>query len=284
MRGRRAAAAAMLVLAALVFTEGLVLAQRSITLMTWNIKHALGCDGLVDLDRIAQVIEASGADVVGLNEVDRGFPRSGMVFQARYLAERLGFDYAFAPAFAVATGSYGNAILSRYPILESWTVALPADALSEPRSAAVARIDVGEAVLSFVSTHLDHKDARIRRNQALRVHEELQALPNPKVLAGDLNAWAVTAEVTLFQRVMNDAHTLYRMVACTDRVTPERLLEDGYTLPSTAPTSRIDYIFLSPDLRLEEGAGGYRVLPTVASDHLPVVATVRLRPEGWDDL
>lgn len=78
--------------------------------MTFNIHHGAGIDGRVDLERIANVIHSSRANIVGLNEVDRHFSkRSGFVDQIQWLAQRLKMDYVFGPTIH---HKYGNALLS----------------------------------------------------------------------------------------------------------------------------------------------------------------------------
>lgn len=82
--------------------------------LTWNIRHGVGVDGRLDLERIARVIEEAGSDVVALQEVDRRLgERSAHVDQLAWLAERLGMHSAWATSVRRGEGRYGNALLSR---------------------------------------------------------------------------------------------------------------------------------------------------------------------------
>ncbi|MGK0353208.1 MAG: endonuclease/exonuclease/phosphatase family metal-dependent hydrolase, partial [Planctomycetota bacterium] len=60
--------------------------------MTWNIHHARGLDGEVDIDRIAAEIRAAAPDLVALQEVDRGVRRTGGLDIPAALAERTGMQ------------------------------------------------------------------------------------------------------------------------------------------------------------------------------------------------
>lgn len=95
-----------------------------IKMLTLNIHHGKGMDGKLNLNRIAEVIKETDADLIGLNEVDRCFSRrSGYVDQLSWLSERLNMNPAFGTAVTLRSkksdflGQYGNALLSRYPLV-----------------------------------------------------------------------------------------------------------------------------------------------------------------------
>lgn len=123
---------------------------RVVDVMTFNIHHAQGTDGVLDLQRIADVIEASGADVVGLQEVDRHYSaRSGWVDQPAALAQLLGWHSAYGanldsppPAGQTERSQYGTAVLSRYPIVASENTHLHNADGKEQRGLLHAAIDV----------------------------------------------------------------------------------------------------------------------------------------------
>ena len=68
---------------------------RDVTAMSYNIHHGVGADGRLNLDRIAGVVRAEKAEVVGLQEVDRFWRRSDFVDQVEYLARELGMQAAY---------------------------------------------------------------------------------------------------------------------------------------------------------------------------------------------
>ena len=84
--------------------------------MTYNIHHAEGLDGKVDLERIANVIRQSNADIVALQEVDKNTRRTGGIDMPADLARLTGMNVAFgANLDNFQGGQYGTAILSRFP-------------------------------------------------------------------------------------------------------------------------------------------------------------------------
>jgi len=84
--------------------------------MSYNIHVGVGMDKKLDLPRIAAVINGQRADLVGLQEVDRGVERTGRIDEIAELANLTHMDYAFAFNLKYQGGQYGVAILSRYPI------------------------------------------------------------------------------------------------------------------------------------------------------------------------
>src|SRR3954468_9054249 len=97
-----------------------------VKVMSYNIHHAVGEDNVLDLERIAKVIEDSGAEIIGLQEVDNHWSeRSNFEDQAKWLAERLGIHYTYAAnlnLYPLNAGEhrrqYGTALLSKYPIID----------------------------------------------------------------------------------------------------------------------------------------------------------------------
>ena len=81
--------------------------------MTYNIHHGEGTDGVIDLPRIAGVIRAVNPQIVLLQDVDRGTRRAGEVDQAEELAKLLGWHHVFGEAMPLEGGSYGEAVPQR---------------------------------------------------------------------------------------------------------------------------------------------------------------------------
>ena len=80
-------------------------------ILTYNIHHGEGTDGLLDLERLAGVIGEARPDGVALQEVDAGTERAGGIDQAAAIAGHLGWEHAFAEAMPYQGGSYGEALL-----------------------------------------------------------------------------------------------------------------------------------------------------------------------------
>lgn len=236
---------------------------RHLTVLSFNIHHAAGLDGVLDLDRVAREIARTRADVVGLQEVDRHFgERSGWVDQPAALAEKLGMHVVYGanldlepPAPGQPRRQYGTAVLSRYPIVSWQNMLLPkGKPAEEQRGLLTAVVDVRGLAVRVMTTHLQHDDANSRLLQAQVVADAVRRSPTPVVLTGDLNANPDAAEVTALTAHLRDSHRF----------------GFGYTYPAEAPKSRIDYV-LTSGLPLTSA-----VLPTIASDHRPVLATMVL--------
>src|SRR5262245_27986995 len=107
--------------------------RMALRFMTFNIQHGQGGDGRVDLARTSQVIRDAGAEVVGLQEVDRNYgTRSGLIDQAEWLARDLGMHVVYGantdldpPTAGAARRQFGNAILSAFPIVDWENIHLP---------------------------------------------------------------------------------------------------------------------------------------------------------------
>jgi endonuclease/exonuclease/phosphatase family metal-dependent hydrolase len=104
-----------------------------IRVATYNIHAAIGTDRRRNLERVAAVIEEIGTDVIGLQEVESRASRGG-ADQAMKLAAMLGMACVEGPMMHEGPGWYGNAILSRLPILDEQRLRF-ADHSGEPRGA-----------------------------------------------------------------------------------------------------------------------------------------------------
>lgn len=229
--------------------------DRTVRIMTYNLHQGFAVDGHFSLEEIARVIEASGADVVALQEVQRGWVTDGEVDMAAWLSQRLRMAVVSGPT---ADRQWGNALLSRYPIVGVTVHRLPRDRLALRRGLIDVSLQVGQSDLRVIVTHFHHVDA----DDAVRV-EEAHALidlwdgSEETIIAGDLNA--VPSDQAI--RVLDSAGLVD---AAAEKVVA--------TSPADNPRRRIDYVWSSPDLVVESAA----VVETTASDHLPVVVTVRL--------
>lgn len=159
--------------------------------VTFNIRHGtVGSGSRVDAERLAEVCDGFGADVLALQEVDRGRARSGRVDLAATVARVTGMASAFGPSLQGSDGEYGNALLVRGQI-DHWSVhPLPGGSArsrpQEPRTALVASVRVGSVSLRVVATHLA-VPSWLGLVQLEAVLDLAAALPAPVVVLGDLN-------------------------------------------------------------------------------------------------
>ncbi|RVX42663.1 endonuclease/exonuclease/phosphatase family metal-dependent hydrolase [Nonomuraea polychroma] len=244
--------------------------DRRIRVATFNIHHAQGVDDKLNLERVADVIRTGEADIVGLQEVDRHWSeRSEFADQASWLAERLRMHVVYGANLdldpltpGAPRRQYGTAILSRYPVLDWDNTLLPRYEGHEQRGLLRARIQVRGVPVQVFNTHLQHNDANERLEQ-VRAIQPLVAREEPVVLAGDLNARPDAPEIRALSETLTDAW-------------PRAGRGDGYTYPATGPNARIDYVFTSPDVRVESAA----VVQSDASDHLPLFVDLLVGRHG----
>jgi endonuclease/exonuclease/phosphatase family metal-dependent hydrolase len=231
--------------------------------LSYNIQHGRGSDGQLDLKRIAGVIQSVSPDIVALQEVDRGVRRSDAVDQPSELAKLTGMQVVFGGNLKFQGGDYGNAVLTRLPILEHKNHRLPSILGGEQRGLLEVRLEVpGSAeAIRFLCTHLDHRPNDLERMQSAEAVNQL-VLKNrdvPAVLAGDLNA-------TPDSRVLQ-AFAEHWQVAGAGKELP--------TYPVEKPQRQIDYILYRPADRWQ--VIEVRVLDdAVASDHRAIFAVLEL--------
>jgi endonuclease/exonuclease/phosphatase family metal-dependent hydrolase len=227
-----------------------------VRIMTYNLHNGFNTDGYLGMEAIAQVIENSHPDVVALQEVSRGWVISGRLDMLTWLSQRLHLPYVFAPT---ADPFWGNAILSRYPIIDCTQYDLPPRDLPVLRGFVVAQIDVGNGDrLQVITTHFHHieGETNIRQLQSEAILDFWDGAGST-VLLGDLNAQPHHPEMEMLRH----AGLIDAMVG---------IEPPAYTHPSVNPDQRIDYIWVSPDLEVNNAW----VPLSNASDHLPVVAEI----------
>lgn len=242
---------------------------QQVTVMSFNIHHGVGADGVLELQRIADTVARSGAGIVGLQEVDRHFhERSDFVDQATWLAQTLGMHVAFGANLdldpidpADPRRQYGNAVLSTYPILSSTNTLLPLEAGGEQRGLLEAVVEVDGTEVRAYSTHLQHdsQSARIAQIEAIRSYLANSSSDSSVVLLGDLNATPDSPEIAAIVEDLTDSWE-------------EAGVGDGFTYSTDSPSVRIDYVLTSDDLTTRTAA----VIASDASDHLPVSATITI--------
>lgn len=191
--------------------------------LTHNIHHGLGVDGRIDLERIIDSLQASGADIIALNEADKYRRRSRYINQARWLAKRLGMHYRFAAGYRRFFGQTGNAILSKFPIQQSSILHLVS--AGEPRVALKVLAKAGALDITCICVHLGLSPEE-RLCQVQQLLDIVGKEGKRSILMGDFNAPPVSREVRAISSALYDA--------VGDR-------ENMATFPTNAPKERIDY-------------------------------------------
>lgn len=247
--------------------------MSKIRVMSFNIHHGRGTDNKVDLQRIADFIHKSGADIIGLNEVDKHFSdRSEFVNQSAWLAENLKMSYIFGPAITIpAKGDedarqYGNAFLSKLPILSS--VNHPYDfipKLLEDRGLLEVDVKLGQRPIKVYITHLSIAPF-LHRRQVAYIKEKVKKDTSPLIVMGDWN-------MRPYSRGWKAITTDTRLMDVCEKVKETTFL----TYPSSRPRTKLDYIFTSIDFTVKSVE-----IPKQArqlSDHLPLITDLKLSEE-----
>lgn len=228
--------------------------------MTFNIQHCKNyVSKQIDPEIMARAIVELDADVVGLNEVYGGSSDPDYDAQEKQLASLAGYGYSsFAGAIVTSHGSYGNALISRIPIVGSEVIAIPdpvtkcGKSLYETRCLLRVRLENG---VTMLVTHFGLNPDEQRN----AVDTVLSSLADTRcVLMGDFNVRPDNAVLSPIRERLYDA---------SDAIAMEAL-----SFPSDRPDRKIDYIFVSRDIGVT-----YADIPdVVASDHRPHVADLRL--------
>ena len=243
--------------------------MTALTIVSYNIHRGRGMDRRFDLDRIAEVIRETGADVIGLQEVIRELgPSTGD--QAAYLAKCLDMDVVMGETRRHGLGTYGNAVLTRHPVVGSARCDLSVGT-REARGCLRVDLAVDGAALHLFNCHLG---LGIReRSQQLRLLADFILLgrrerngsdpghlPGPRVLMGDFNEWHPGPIGRRLRREF--VSPLLRRVRRTH--------------PAMLPLFPLDRIYWDQEL-VGEGFHVHRsALARRASDHLPVIAKVKV--------
>lgn len=241
--------------------------------MSYNVYGCIDTRRVVNVARVARVIGESGVDIVALQEVDAESSGDQNRSQARRIAASLGLDHRYLPIEKAGRHTYGLAVLSRFPIGRSEDTLLPNlhSRLSlRKRGAMRVEIQTPHGFVDLINTHWSvFKLERYFQMKALLRWSGLGRQPAlaPLVFCGDLNARPSSLVVRTLSRHMTDVQS----------AVPSQ--QPQATFPSAVPVFRIDHIFVSHHcevVRTEVIRNG-RTLS--ASDHLPLVAHLRLRQQ-----
>ncbi|RIK85919.1 MAG: endonuclease [Planctomycetota bacterium] len=234
---------------------------QELRVIAYNIHHGEGTDGKIDLERIAAILAAESPDLVALNEVDKGTRRTHGIDMPEELARLTGMTAVFEKNIDHDGGEYGNAVLSRLPVLRHENHKLPSHYEGEQRG--VLEVEVGEAgdSLLFLATHFDYRPAEDERLASVeKVEDILRGRPDkPAILAGDLNATP-------------DSRVLANLLVNWKNAAPRPLP----SFPAAKPTKQIDYVLVRPAAKWEVVETRILKAP-IESDHLPLLSVLRLK-------
>ncbi|MBC7964895.1 MAG: endonuclease/exonuclease/phosphatase family protein [Fuerstia sp.] len=241
--------------------------KTTLRVLSYNIHHAEGIDGKLDVARIARVINDCQPDLVSLQEVDKLVERTKSIDQPSELARLTNMHVVFGANIELQSGHYGNAILSRFPVTHSENHLLPCLNDGEQRGVLEGSVQLpNNTSLRLFATHFDHRTNDAERQQSARAVQSLikDSNDHPAILAGDLNDTLSSPTLNLL---------LEQWFRTSEEVQP--------TVPVTIPDRQIDFVLFRPAQRWKVVES--RVLEeAIASDHRPILAVLELLPNAID--
>ena len=227
--------------------------SQYVSVLNYNIHHALGMDGDLDIQRIANIINTANPDIVALQEIDINTKRNGNVHQLEELAKLTNMNFVFGKSMDWDGGEYGNGVLTKLNIKKHKTYPLP----GEPRSALVVTVSANQKEFVFISTHLDNNEKF--RIQSIPFIEDILKIHKDKALifAGDFNATSGSKLMNFLNEKLENATVNLN------------------TIPVDIPNLQIDYIMYAPKNNWEVISSKV-IDEKVASDHRPIKAILKL--------
>ncbi|TNH00181.1 hypothetical protein FHQ26_10285 [Testudinibacter sp. TR-2022] len=263
---------------ALLSSVGLFAAPLNVA--SYNIHHGAGEDEVLDLQRIANVLNKLDVDLVGLQEVDIANARTGFVSQGKYIAQQLQnaqntpWKTLNAAAIEFENGEYGNAIIYKSDVLtlnDYKVVRLPDPDGDGQRSAGVATFtDKDGITFQFVASHLTHKNKTENGSTiqlaSLKMIEETLDSKLPTIFVADFNA-------SIRKEDNHNLDTMAYLIKNNWRI--DSPLE-GASIPDEPWI--IDYVVSKNHDKLKVNSSQIVLddLTKVASDHFPVKVNYQL--------
>ena len=234
----------------------------SLRIVTYNVHRCRGIDNRERPGRIVDVLREVDADVVALQEVLSISGATREKDQAQFIAEELGLNHVAGENRKLKGGSYGNVVLSRFPmrLVRNHDISVRA---RERRGCLHTDVDVaGADTVHVFNVHLGTAYLE-RRHQGRRlVEEEIlsnQELKGARIMLGDFNEWTRGLTTRLLRAHLKS-------------VDVKNYLQRAKTFPGLLPVLHLDHIYFEDRLELK-GLTVHRTRKAlVASDHLPLVA------------
>ncbi len=234
---------------------------RTLRIATYNIHRCRGLDGRTRPERIAAVLASIDADVIALQEVIGPGPADGG--HAEEIGALLGMGWVMAPARLRRGRQFGNAVLSRLPIVQHLEHDLSWKTCEARR---MQRVDIAAPghTLHLYNVHLGTAILE-RRHQAQRLAALVcdRHVSGPKLVLGDFNEWMRGLVTNLLSERLNS-------------VDLRNHLKRKRTYPGLFPILHLDHIYYAGKVEIVGIDLPRTRLSLVASDHLPLVADVRI--------
>lgn len=234
----------------------------SLRIVTYNVHRCRGIDNRERPGRIVDVLREIDADVIALQEVLSISGAAREKHQAQFIAEELGLNHIAGENRKLKGGSYGNVVLSRFPLrlVRNHDISVRA---RERRGCLHTDVDVaGADTVHVFNVHLGTAYLE-RRHQGRRlVEEEIlsnRELKGARIMLGDFNEWTRGLTTRLLRAHLKS-------------VDVKNYLQRAKTFPGFLPVLHLDHIYFEDRLELKGLTVHRSRKALVASDHLPLVA------------
>lgn len=231
--------------------------RTSIGIASYNIHSGYGLDGKRKSSRIAHVLTELDCDLYALQEVDNQPGAHEESMQLEYFARKLQMTAVPGLRIVRHTGEYGNAILTRLPVLDVRRHDLSVSRY-EPRGAIDVLVQVNDRPLRVIATHLGLRSSERRQQwqRLIAALNESDLLNIPTILLGDMNEW----------------HPRAGMLAVLDRLLGKAPALKAF--PAFAPCLSLTRVWTRPQTSLLSLQVHRSKTARAASDHLPVKAMI----------
>ena len=237
--------------------------QRQLVVSSYNVHACVGLDGLRDPVRTWRVLSEINADIYGLQEVDARSRQPDFVDQFEFFEEQSGMHAIAGPNMTENGARYGNALLSRWPVVDCRLIDLTIENY-EPRGAIAAVVRCADRDVRIVNTHLGLRRGERVKQLALLL-DALAGESLPSIFLGDYNMWG------------RQQRALVKLGAPVARAAAPK------TFFSRFPLFAPDRIWAKSGAHLIDVASHKSRIATTASDHLPLKAVVTLADERARD-
>jgi len=249
-----------------------------IRILSYNIHRAIGLDRRFAPERIVEILKGHNADIVLLQEVDEGAPRSDKLLLAKELADAAGYPhYVMGHNVTLRKGKYGNATLSRFPIVNERNIDLTVG-IRKRRGCQHTTLNLSGAphpplLLNVFNLHLG-LSARERQKQAgLLIHsKEFQEmdLDEPCIISGDFNDWRSLLRALFVEGLLFKCATDQEQASGRSRALR--------TFPSFAPQGGLDRLYYrGKGLELASAKRCQYKVSKIASDHLAIIVDFEIQ-------
>lgn len=240
--------------------------SQNFRIATYNIHKCKGLDFRTSPQRIADVLREINADIVALQEVVSHENRAAKENQAKFIAERLGFEYRIGENRQHLGGIYGNVILSRFPVTEDNNFDITIGKY-EPRGCQHVDVEVmPQALIHVYNIHMGTSFLERRKQVKRLLDDEILSRVHraPRILLGDFNEYTNGLASKLLREHFSSADV-------------REYFKFKRTYPGIFPFLHLDHIYYDEHLKIENAFVHRSRLALVASDHLPLVADFMLK-------